>query len=51
MRPTTHRSTRNSVSVDEDTRKILGEIHDSVDQLSPERARDVIDVLAAQYGA
>ena len=40
-----------NVSTDEDTRKILDQIHDSVDHLSPERARDVIDVLAAQYGA
>ena len=39
------------VSSDEDTRKILDEIHDSVDQLSPERARDLIDVLVALYGA
>jgi hypothetical protein len=37
------------VSTANDTREILEEVHNSVDQLSPERARDVIDVLAAQY--
>ena len=44
-----HKLARN-IGSDLDASRIVQEIHDKVDALPPERSREVLEVLLAEYG-